>query len=126
MHEYPVTQQIIRIADEYARKNNSSKVVEIDLVVGDYSGYMGECIKMYFDIIAEGTSCSDAALNIERVIPKLRCESCGTFFERKPFTFVCPVCGNEGVPTDIGHEFYVRSIVIQKNTGEEDEYGGEC
>ena len=113
MHEYPVTKRIIEIAEEHAAANNSGKVLEINLVVGEYSGYMSECIRMYFDIIAKGTCCEDAVLNIQEVKPKLECEGCGELFERSPFSFECPYCGGDGRPTDIGREFYIKSIVIE-------------
>ncbi len=112
MHEYPITQRIIEIAGEYAEKNNASKVKDINLVVGDYSGYVASSIELYFDIIAEGTPCEHAKLHIERVIPKLRCSNCGELFVRKPFSFECPTCKGEGAPTEIGQEFFIKSIVI--------------
>lgn len=112
MHEYPITQRIIEIAGEYAAKNNETEVKVINLVVGDYSGYVASSIELYFDIIAEGTLCEKAKLNIERVIPKLRCGSCGELFVRKPFSFECPNCKGEGGPTEIGQEFYIRSIEV--------------
>lgn len=112
MHEYPITQRIIEVAAEYAVKNGADQVKAINLIVGDYSGYVASSIELYFDIIAEGSACEKAKLNIERVIPKLKCNSCGEFFERKPFSFECPHCGGEGSPTEIGKEFYIKSIEI--------------
>ncbi len=112
MHEYPITQRIIEIADEYAKKYNANEVKVINLVVGDYSGYVASSIELYFDIIAEGSLCEKAKLNIERVIPKLKCSNCGELFVRKPFTFECPNCKGDGEPTDIGQEFYIKSIEV--------------
>jgi len=112
MHEYPVTAEIIRIAEKYARENGAGAVRKINLVVGDYSGYLSECIDLYFGVIAEGTLCQGAALAIERVKPLLKCEGCGALFKRRPFSFSCPHCGGQGSPTEIGREFYVKSIEI--------------
>lgn len=112
MHEYPVTQRIIEIAGEYAAKNNASEVKVINLVVGDYCGYVASSIELYFGIIAEESICENARLNIERVIPKLKCRNCGELFVRKPFSFECPYCKGEGGPTEIGQEFYIRSIEV--------------
>lgn len=112
MHEYPITKRIIEIADEYACKNNAKEVKVINLVVGDYCGYVASSIELYFEIIAEGSTCEKAKLHIERVIPKLKCNQCGELFERKPFSFECPYCKGEGNPTDIGQEFYIKSIEI--------------
>lgn len=115
MHEYPVTMRIIEIAEDYAKKNNAKSIKEINLVVGDYSGYVASSIELYFDIIAEGSLAKNAKLNIERVVPKLQCNSCGNLFERKPFSFSCPDCNGEGSPTEVGKEFYIKSIEIEEN-----------
>ena len=112
MHELPITEQIIKIAEEHGRKARALKIERIKLVVGERSGYVSESIQMYFDIISKGTLCESAVLEIESVRPKLRCPECGTFFERLPLRFDCPECGKNGEPTEIGREFYIDSIEI--------------
>lgn len=112
MHEFPITKRIIEIAEEHAKEYQAEKVKQINLVVGDYSGYVASSIELYFDIIAEDSICKNAILNIERVKPKLKCSKCGILFERQPFSFECPNCKGDGLPTDIGQEFYIKSIEI--------------
>lgn len=112
MHEYPIILRIIEIADEYARNNGADEVKAINLVVGDYSGYVSSSIELYFEIIAGESLCRNAKLNIEHIVPKLKCCKCAELFERKPFSYECPYCGGEGGPTEIGNEFYVKSIEI--------------
>ena len=107
MHEYPAAKNIIDIVSGYTIK----KVKKINLVIGESSGILGESLSLYFDIIAEGTPCGGAALSIKSVKPALRCKTCGAFFLRKPFTFDCE-CGGEGMPTEIGNEFYIESIEV--------------
>jgi hydrogenase nickel incorporation protein HypA/HybF len=86
--------------------------VRVRIVVGERSGYIGESIQMYFDIISKGTLCEGATLDIEAVRPKLRCPACARLFERQPLRFDCPACGTGGHPTDIGREFYIDSIEV--------------
>ena len=112
MHEYSVTVLIAKIACDEAEKAHG-RVREIDLVVGDEAGFVGESIQMYFDVVSRGTPCEGARLTIERVRPKLRCSSCGALFEKKPFSFACPLCGGNGTPTEIGREFYVKSVKLE-------------
>lgn len=119
MHEYPVTEQIIKIASEKAKESNARKVTRIDLVVGEYSGFVGDSIQMYFDILAEGTLCEGARLDIENIKAQWRCPRCDIYFVRQPLSFACPRCGQDGEPTERGKEFYVRSIEIET----EDEAG---
>lgn len=106
-----MTQRILQIAEEQARSKGGT-VAEIRLVVGDYSGYMADCIQLYFDILAAGTRSENARLIIRRVEPKLRCTHCHQLFKREPFSFACPACGGDGEPTEIGREFYVESVVL--------------
>lgn len=115
MHEYPITQQIIKIAEKFARDNGAESVSEISLVVGDDSGFIGESIQMYFDIISEETICAGAKISIKGVRPKLKCDNCGQLFERKPFSFACPYCMGQGSPTEIGKEFYIDHIEVEKS-----------
>ncbi len=124
MHEYPVTVQIVEIASETARKHHG-RVRGIHLVVGKDSGFVGESIQMYFDVVAEGTLCEGALLTVEGIRPKLRCESCGTLFERRAFSFRCPACGGDGEPTEIGKEFYIKSVELEISDGPQQEEAEE-
>ena len=110
MHEYAITQSIIETAEKYA---GGRTVKKIALVIGESSDIVGECIRLYFDIIAENTICESAAVEIETIKPMLRCKTCGRLFERKPFSFECPCCGGDGEPTEIGREFYIKHIEIE-------------
>ena len=113
MHEYPITEQIVKMALNHLEESGAQKVTSIHLVLGENSGIVPESIHMYFDLIAEGTPCSQAEIEISRIKAKLRCPSCGTEFVRKPLSFACPVCGTDGHPTDIGKEFYLDSIEVE-------------
>lgn len=112
MHEYPVTLEIVRLAEK-AAVEKGGRVKAIHLVVGEDSGFIGESIQMYFDIIAEGTLCDGAQLTIQGIHPKMKCDICGKLFARKRFSFTCPYCGGDGSPTEIGKEFYIESVDIE-------------
>ncbi|MCL2343906.1 MAG: hydrogenase maturation nickel metallochaperone HypA [Firmicutes bacterium] len=109
MHEYSLARRIAETAAQYA---NGAKVNSVSLLVGEDSGVLAESVKLYFDLIAAGTVCENAKIEIETVKPMLRCKACGALFARKPFSFACP-CGGEGLPTDIGREFYIKSIEVE-------------
>lgn len=111
MHEYPLTCNIIDIAAKHVAVPNQ-RVSKITLVIGQSSGILGESIALYFDLIAAGTVCEGAVLDMEYVTPMLKCKVCGQLFERKPFSFQCTAngCTGEGEPTDIGREFYIKHI----------------
>lgn len=113
MHELPITEKIVKIAEDHCRENGGTKVTKIHLVIGENSGIVGSSVQMYFDVITEGTLCEGAELEMTPVKPKLRCKSCGHLFVRAPFSFSCPECGGDGEPTDIGREFYIDTIEVE-------------
>lgn len=113
MHEYPITEQIVKIAEKHCKENGGSRVAKVKLVIGDYSGYVGDSVHMYFDLIAEGTICENAEVEIQHIKPKLKCPECGEIFAKQYLSFACPKCGADGEPTDIGKEFYIESIEIE-------------
>ena len=113
MHELPITERIIRVASEHCEEAGASRVRKIHLVIGDNSGIVGSSVQMYFDVITEGTACEGAELDIVRIRPKLRCKSCGCLFERELLSFSCPECGGDGLPTEIGKEFYIDTIEVE-------------
>ena len=73
MHEYPITEQIIKICSQHCAEAKADKVVSVSLVVGDYSGCVGESIQMYFDIIISSLlSEIKFRLNLTREVLKWR------------------------------------------------------
>lgn len=113
MHEFPITQRIIQMAEDRCREHGGLRVTDIGLVVGLYSGFIGESIQMYFDVLTEGTLCEGARLRIRTVKPMLRCSQCEALFERSPMSFACPACGGDGHPTEIGKEFFIEAIDVE-------------
>jgi hydrogenase nickel incorporation protein HypA/HybF len=123
MHEYPITQHIVKLVEEAARKQHAARVTKITLVVGEQSGFVGDSIHLYFDIISRGTLAEGAELSIIYIQSKLLCRRCNEHFARARYSFACPRCGEDGVPTDIGKEFYIQDIEVETD-GERTITGG--
>lgn len=110
MHELPVVQDVIRVANEEARKNGLARVGRITLVFGELSSVMDESVQMYFELLAEGTPCEGAKLAFEHVPAKLRCGACGYVFDHEK-DFDCPRCGEAAaLVKGTGREMYIKSI----------------
>jgi hydrogenase nickel incorporation protein HypA/HybF len=111
MHEYFVTQQLVKIAEDELKNIHFKKVTRIKVVVGELSGIIDESLKFYFDILTKGTILEGAQLEI---IPKkalLYCQKCSEYFERTK-DFTCPKCLSLGKLTEHGKEFYIESIEV--------------
>lgn len=112
MHEYAVTQSMLNIALEEAKRVNAKKILEIRLVIGDLSTIIDDSVQMYFDIMSEGTVAQGAKLVFNRVKAEFKCKDCGEVFIKPLKGFDCPKCGGMGMPTGVGREFYIESLEI--------------
>lgn len=113
MHEYAVTQSMLKIALDEAKRVDASKILEIRLVIGDLSTILDDSVQMYFDIMSEGTPAQGAKLVFKRVPAEFKCRECGEVFVKPPKGFDCPKCGGLGMPTERGREFYIESLEIE-------------
>lgn len=113
MHEYAVTQSMVKMAIDEANKANASRILEIRLVIGDLSTIIDDSVQMYFDIMSEGTIAQGAKLIFKRVKAEFKCKDCGEVFVKPATGFNCPKCGGLGTPTGVGKEFYIESIEIE-------------
>ena len=113
MHEYGLTERVVSSAVREAQIHGSTKVLAVNLVVGESAGVLTDSVQMYFDVIAEGTPAEGARLVIKSVPVQMWCEGCGEFFLRPRCAFSCPKCGQDGKPTEKGREFYIESIELE-------------
>ena len=95
VHEASAAEALVKMVSAEAKARNAARVSRILLVVGETTGYMRESLEFYFAASAKGGSPKAPLLDIRYVKPLLRCPSCGLEFERKRFTFDCPVCGEQ-------------------------------
>lgn len=110
MHEYPFTQQLLQTVQRQARESQATSVTTVTLVVGDRSGVVGESVQLYWEILREGTICENTELRIVAVRSPWLCTACGLEFDRELFSFSCPECGADALPTKGARECYLESI----------------
>ncbi len=115
MHELPIVGEVVKIALRHAEKHQATRVVRINLVLGDLTDLVHEWVQRYFTFVANETIASNAQLVIKRVPITVLCDIC-----KKPFTvnkkdvnFKCPDCGELGTTLLSGREFRVESIEIE-------------
>ncbi len=110
MHELPIVENLIRTLDKETEKNHYEKIVGIDLVIGELSGVVDECVTMYFEMLSEGHSCENAVLSYEHTSAQLKCSKCGHIFPHGRM-FACPECGGESrLIKGTGSEFIIKSV----------------
>lgn len=114
MHELAVTESVLEIACEHAKKANAVKVTDIFLVIGRLSSIVDDSIIFYWDIISKDTLCEEAKIHFTRVPAELVCLECNEKYAFDNDLTPCPNCGSARVRVLSGDEFHLESIEIQR------------
>jgi len=113
VHELPVTQSILEIALRHAEAAGAKRIVQLNLVIGQFSSIVDDSVQFYWDIISRGTIAEGARLHFERTPGQLRCTACGHVFSINGEDYVCPVCGDTQVMVVSGDDFRLDSIEVE-------------
>lgn len=112
MHEMAVTQSILDIAIKHAQQARASRILQINLVIGEMSGVVDDSVQFYFDFLSQDTLAQGARLVFERRPTVYHCRKCGTTFHPAGFDWACPACDALDFEVVSGREFQVQSIEI--------------
>ena len=113
MHELGVTENIVNIALAKAGEAQASKIVQINVVIGEMSGFVPDCIQFYFDSLSKDTMAQEAVLHFESVPAQLRCRNCSSIFQPQDTLWSCPECGGQSVEIFKGRELYIESVEVE-------------
>ncbi len=113
MHELSITQSMLDLVLEQADKADAKEVKKINLVVGEMTGLVEECVQFYFNFLGKGTIAEKAALSFRRVPTTAQCQNCDGHFEIEEFVWACPHCGSSNMELTAGKELFVESIEVE-------------
>jgi hydrogenase nickel incorporation protein HypA/HybF len=114
MHELAVTQSILDIAQRHAAQAGATRIVAINLVIGDLTGFVDDSIQFYFDFLSKDTLAEGAQLSFERIPARVQCHVCGAeYIPPDSRLWACPECDALGGEVSAGREFSVASIEIE-------------
>ena len=114
MHELSVTQSILEIALDHAARGQATRIVAIDLQIGEMSDFDDEWIQRYFDFVSKGTIAEGAKLSISRVPASMQCDRCSSIFplDKSTWNTQCPSCQSKETHLLSGREFRVESLEV--------------
>jgi hydrogenase nickel incorporation protein HypA/HybF len=113
MHELPITQSILSLVIDTAKKNGGNRVTNIYLMVGDLTSIVDDSIQFYFDILSQGTLAEGATLHIEREHAQAECLDCQHTYEvSPPLDPYCPACDSANLQVSGGREFSIQRIEV--------------
>jgi len=113
LHELSITQNILTIALEKAEESNATRIDKINIVTGELSGIVDECVEYFFNFISKDTIAAGASLYFRHPQTQLRCRKCNTIFSPSDSNWACPVCSEEAIEILSGRECYIESIEVE-------------
>jgi len=113
MHEFSITESMLTLALEKANEAKATKITRINLVVGELSGVVSDCVQFYFDHISKDTIASGAELTFETKPTLLRCHECDVIFSPNNSNWNCPDCNKTSIEITSGRECYMESIEVE-------------
>jgi len=113
MHELSITQSMLDIVLEQAEKAGAKEVEQVNLIIGEMTGVVQECVQFYFSLLGKGTIAEKAVLSCKMVPATAKCRKCSKTFQPEDYIWTCPHCGNHGIEIVAGQELFVESIEVE-------------
>jgi hydrogenase nickel incorporation protein HypA/HybF len=113
MHELSVMSYLLDTVDAEARKAGATKVLSVNLVVGERASFVDDSLLFYFDMLTPGRLSEGAQLCIRRTPMRFHCAVCNDDYAPAADHFRCPRCNTPGQVTSDGTEFLIESMEIE-------------
>jgi len=104
---------IIDIAEENARRENASVILEIELDIGRQAGVVMESLDFAIESAKRGTMLEQARWVINEIPALARCVSCQQEYEPHDWLSPCPYCQNSFSEVLQGRELRVKSLQVE-------------
>src|SRR4051794_5437317 len=111
MHELSIASAIVATAERHA---GGCAVTEVRVRVGRLRQVVPDSLEFCFGMVARGSVCDGARLELEVVPAVLRCAACGEGGGPAAPPFRCPACGGGEVAAVRGEELEVVSIAVEQ------------
>lgn len=112
MHEIAICQSLLRQVLEVASSHDTRPVVRILLRIGPLSGVEPDLLLTAFPLVAAGTPCEGAVIEVERTPVRVLCPACGSMSDVRPNRLVCGTCGAWRVTVVGGDEMLLSGIEL--------------
>jgi hydrogenase nickel incorporation protein HypA/HybF len=112
MHEMALTESIVEIVAEEARRQGANRVRVVRLQVGVMAHVEPEALRFCFDAVSRGTVAEGAELDIRRPPGEGWCLNCGKIVPLEERFGACPECGRRHVQMTSGDELRIEELEI--------------
>jgi len=122
MHEFTIASLIVDSLLDLARKQGSTRVLDVYLKIGELRSISTEQVMFSYGVLTRGTMLEGSRLIIEEVPANVRCSKCGydekfhsddtLSFHFAPPALVCPRCGG-ALSIDGGDECVISRVKME-------------
>lgn len=112
MHELSLTQNLIDIAEEHARREGATVISSLTLEIGALSGVIPEAVEFAFEACTKGTLAEGARLEILQIPAIGRCMECDEECALESLTDACPECGSYALEVLTGQEMTLTEMEV--------------
>lgn len=113
MHELSIASYLLEAVAAHAQEVGASRVLAINLVIGERAGIVDDSLQFCFELLAPGTLAEGAKINTRRTPMRFHCPGCDDEYTPSGEHFRCPRCGAVGAVADDGSELLIESIEIE-------------
>jgi hydrogenase nickel incorporation protein HypA/HybF len=123
MHEFSISNEIVRNVLNAAKKNNGKKVLSIQLEIGELTLVNVEQVTFWIHELFKGSVAEGAQVKVKTIRARIRCKSCGykggiNLDQQDPFRhftlYSCPQCSSFQIKVEKGRECTLRRIQVEK------------
>jgi hydrogenase nickel incorporation protein HypA/HybF len=108
VHELSITQSVV---DAVTRRMGDAPVRRVRLEIGKLSGLVPDAVRFCFEMVAAGTTCEGALVEIDEPCGQARCRTCGRAFETGDVLALC-ACGSADLAVEGGRELRIREVEV--------------
>ena len=110
MHELAICEAVLQQVLDLDPPPNATAIGRITLRIGPLAGVEPDLLRLAFPLVAAGTSCADAVLEIQPIAVEIWCRFCGETSRARPNRLLCAACGTWRVSLVSGDELLLAHV----------------
>lgn len=112
MHELSIAAAMIEQLSEACQAAGATRIVRVDVMVGDLSGVDLEALELAFPMACEGTEAQGALLVAQREPLELLCSECKQVTLPEDVAILCGHCSSTDVEVVRGKTLAIKSMEV--------------
>jgi hydrogenase nickel incorporation protein HypA/HybF len=111
LHEVGVLIEVVKTVENFAKRNEVTKIDTLVLQIGELSSMIPRYIEACYPAAVDGTLLEDTKLEIEILPGNAICKKCNKVFNLIENNNKCPNCGSKDWEILCGKEFMIKEII---------------